>query len=393
MKVCIIVPSYYPASVYGGPIVSIHECSMKLCSLGIDVDVSTTNANGSCRLDVVPNVYHKFQEGYRVKYYYDTVIGRFSWRFIISVWNDIRRCNIVKIEDIFSTYIPPSLLYVRLFRKPFIISPRGVLGAWSLTRKRPLLKKFWSALLIKPFLGGSWWHATSLQELHDIKAYYPAARVVLIPNGIDLEEFAKPAIFSRGEYLRRFANMNEIDGPIIVSMGRLHHKKGFDVLIDAYAEVWRLYPGAVLLIAGADDGEKATLEQRVESLSMQKRIFFVGELIGPDKAEFLSGSDLFVLPSHSENFGNVYLEALACGVPIVASKGTPWEEVEKSGCGRWVENNVAATSAAMLELLATDRSIMSIRAKELAARYTWASVAKSFHETFKLMLDEGDSSI
>ncbi len=388
MKVCIVVPSYYPATIYGGPIVSIHECARQLCALGIEVDVSTTNANGDCRLNVTPNVYYTFQENYRVKYYNDAIIGRFSWRFIISVWRDIRRCNAVKIEDIFSANIPPSLLYAKLFRKPFIISPRGVLSKWSLSSKRPLLKKLWLALLIKPFLHGSWWHATSLQESDEIKEYYPAARVVLIPNGIDLEEFSNPATLSKSQYLMRFAKMSENEGPVIVSMGRLHRKKGFDVLIDAYAEVWRLYPGALLLIAGADDGEKADLERRVESLSLRGRVTFVGEVTGPDKAEFLSGADLFVLPSHSENFGNVYLEALACGVPVVASKGTPWEEVEEFGCGKWVDNNVAATSAAMLELLGGDRAAMSMSARELAARYTWTNVAKRLQETFEMMLSE-----
>lgn len=388
MKVCTIVPSYYPATVYGGPIVSIHRCSIQLSTLGIEVNVSTSNANGGSKLDVVPNVFHKFQDNYHVKYYDDTIVGRFSWRFIVSVWKDIKQCDVVKIEDIFSTYIPPSLLYAKLFRKPFIVSPRGVLSAWSLASKRSLLKKLWSAMLIRPFLRGSWWHATSLQESAEIKAYYPAARVVVIPNGIDLDEFAKPTTFSRREYLKRFANLDGDAGPVIISMGRLHRKKGFDVLIDAFAEVRRVHPRAVLLIAGADDGEQATLEQRVEILSLQGCVNFVGELKGTDKAEFLAGGDLLALPSHSENFGNVYLEALACGVPIVASRETPWEEVERFGCGKWVDNSVSATAAAMLDLLVGNRGAMAVSAKNMAARYSWAQVAERFQGTFELMLKD-----
>lgn len=388
MRICVVVPSYYPATVYGGPIVSIHECSIQLCSLGIEVNASTTNANGDSRLNVLPNVFHKFQDNYLVKYYDDTVVGRFSWRFVVSVWKDIKRCDVVKIEDIFSTYIPPSLLYAKLFRKPFIVSPRGSLSSWALTSKRPLLKKLWSAMFIKPFLRGSWWHATSLQESDEIKSYYPAARVVVIPNGIDLDDYSKPAVLSRREYLQRFVHLDGSEGPVIVSMGRLHRKKGFDVLINAYAEVRRVHPRAVLLIAGADDGEKAVLDQQVASMSLQGGVFFVGELKGADKADFLAGGDLFVLPSHSENFGNVYLEAMACGVPIVASRETPWEEVERFGCGKWVENSIPATAAAMLELLAGDRKAMAASAKKMAARYTWAHVARRFQETFSLMLSE-----
>jgi glycosyltransferase involved in cell wall biosynthesis len=388
VSVCVVVPSYYPATIYGGPIISIHSTCRELAKRGVEVFVSTTNANGNKKLAVKPNDVVQFDERYRVKYYDDTIIGRFSWRFMVAVWRDIRSCNLVRIEDIFSSYIPIALFYAKLFRKPFIVSPRGSLSAWSLESKRPLLKKLWSALLIKPFLRGSWWHATSQQESVEIKAYYPAARVVVIPNGIDLDEFAKPATLSRREYVRRFTQLDSDGGPVIVSMGRLHRKKGFDVLIDAFAELRRVHANAVLLIAGADDGEKAALQQQVESLSLQGLVFFVGEVVGADKVSFLSGGDLFVLPSHSENFGNVYLEALACGVPIVASRETPWEEAERFGCGKWVENSVAATSVAMLELLGGDRIAMAARAKEMAARYTWVHVAKRFQETFALMLND-----
>lgn len=388
MKVCIVVPSYFPAIVYGGPIVSIHQCSKELSLMGIEVRVSTTNANGNSKLEVVPNVFHHLQKNYNVKYYDDTVIGRFSWRFVALVWEDIRRCDVVKIEDVFSTYIPPSLIYAKLFRKPVIISPRGALSAWALANRRHLLKKIWLRALVKPFLRNSWWHATSIQERDEIKACYPSARVVVIPNGIDLEEFSKSEPIGRREYLKRFANMDAECGPVIVSMGRLHRKKGFDVLIDAYDEIRRVYADALLLIAGNDDGERALLEQQVESLSLQGRVLFVGEISGLDKVEFLTGADVFVLPSHNENFGNVYLEAMACGVPVVASKATPWADVERFGCGKWVDNSVSETASAILELLARDRATMVASAKEFAARYSWPYAAKCFQETFSEMLTD-----
>jgi glycosyltransferase involved in cell wall biosynthesis len=319
---------------------------------------------------------------YRVKYYHDTVVGRFSWRFILSVWRDIRDSDLVRIEDVFSTYIPASLLYASLFRKPVLISPRGVFSRWALASKRHWLKRIWLALLISPFVRKAHWHATSVQEEQDIRRLYPDAKIFLIPNGIDLAEFERAAPCTRADYLRRFAFADRGPGPVIVSMGRLHRAKGFDILIDAFAEVVRSFEQAVLLIAGSDDGAKAELQERVARLALREKVFFVGELLGDDKVLFLSGADLFVLPSHSENFGNVYLEAMACGVPVVASRQTPWQNVEAFGCGRWVENTAEATASAMRSLLISDRNALSTRAKMLASRYDWAGVATQFRAAF-----------
>src|SRR5207247_284495 len=128
VKICVVIPSFYPASIYGGPIFSAYHTCKELATQGVDVFVSTTNANGNKKLEVVPNRLVRLRERFFVKYYDDAIIGRFSWRFILSVWKDIRACNVVRIEDIFSSYIPPSLLYARLFRKPMLISARGVLS-------------------------------------------------------------------------------------------------------------------------------------------------------------------------------------------------------------------------------------------------------------------------
>ena len=96
MKLCVISPSFFPAHVYGGPILSIHNTCKSLADKGVEVFVSTTNANGKTKLDVKTNKYLKFSDNYFVKYYDDTIIGRFSWQFCLNVHNDIRQCSLVK---------------------------------------------------------------------------------------------------------------------------------------------------------------------------------------------------------------------------------------------------------------------------------------------------------
>ena len=360
----------------------MHQTCKELAYKGVDVFVSTTNANGNKKLQLKTNCFIKFGERYYVKYYDDTIIGRFSWRFIVSVWHDIKECDLVRIEDIFSTYIPPSLLYAKLFRKPIFISPRGVLSKWSLTSNKAILKKLWLTLLIKPFLRHSWWHATSEQEKIEILNYYAKAKVFVIPNGIDDSHTCKQKLLPRSDYIKKFIKIDKDVSLIVVSMGRLHRKKGFDVLIDAFAGLIKDFDGAVLLIAGADDGELTALKKQITLLSLNDKVYFVGELKGHDKFEFLSGGDMFVLPSHSENFGNVYLEAMAAGLPIVASKETPWSDVEKIGCGKWVENAVLDTEKAMREIIAGNRKEMGELAKEYVKKYLWTNIAKQFYDAF-----------
>jgi glycosyltransferase involved in cell wall biosynthesis len=387
MKVCVIIPAFYPAIVYGGPIISTYHSYEELAKLGVEVFVATTNANGKKKLEVKPNTPITFSDRFFVKYYDDTVIGMFSWRFVFSVWQDIKGCDLVRVEDIFSTYIPPSLFFARLFRKPVLISARGVLSKWSLRNKRVLAKKMWLALLIKPFLRFTWWHATSDNERREILELFPLARVVVIPNGVDVAQFGNARRLPGIEYLKKFAGIDRQPGKIVVSMGRLHKKKGFALLIEAFGGLVVDFGNATLLIAGEDDGERVNLENLIEQFDLKERVFLVGSLKGQEKAEFLAGANLFVLPSYSENFGNVYLEAMAAGLPIIASKGTPWEQVDRIGCGKWVDCTVDAVRSAMHDILAGDPNGMGTLAKDYAQKCDWSNIAKEFTSVFGMMMD------
>lgn len=387
MRICVVVPSYYPALVYGGPIVSIHSVNKEIASSKVQVFVSTTNANGDRKLEVDTNKYIKFSDNYFVKYYNDTIVGRLSIPFVLSVWRDIKSTDLVRIEDIFSLYIPPALFYAALLKKPMVVSPRGVLSTWSLTNKRPLLKKIWLFLFFKPFLKDLWWHATSSAEAREIKAIDPLARVRVIPNGVDLVGFARERLVDRVGYLKKFDVRNLSSPWVLTAMGRIHEKKGLDILIKSLSRLCEQGLDAVLLIAGRDDGFQVFLEKLIGELCLWDRVYFVGEVVGDCKREFLSGSDLFVLPSHSENFGNVYLEALASGVPIVASSNTPWSGVEDAKCGRCVDNTVDEVSAAiqdMIEVMKDPDVKEQYRqsAVAYANQFSWTAVARSFDEYF-----------
>lgn len=387
-----VSPSFFPATVYGGPIFSIYYTCLELAKGGVTVFVVTTNANGNEKLDVQANCVIKLEDNFFVKYYDDTLVGRFSWRFIVSIWKEIKECDLVRIEDIFSTYVPPALLYAKIFRKPMVISPRGVLSPWALKCKRTVLKKMWLQCFITPFAKTSCWHVTSEQEKIDVLALYPNADVVAIPNGIDISQFSNAPPMRQKDYFNKFLarSFGNRKKKVVVSMGRLHKTKGFSVLIEAFSRLLADVDEAVLMIAGSDNGEKSNLERLINQCSLQEKVFLIGEVGGQDKVDFLAGADLFVLPSFSESFGNVYLEAMAAGVPIVASTGTPWAAVEQLHCGKWVDPSVEATRAAMQELLMGPHAEMGIAAKAYASTFDWREVAMQFKILFVQLL--GSSS-
>lgn len=384
MKLNLIIPSFYPATVYGGPIFStLYTCEALSELDDMEVYVSTTNTNRDSKLDVEANIWIKFNEHFWVKYYDETKIGKFSFSLFINVWRDIKASDIVHIQGIFSTPTPVALFYAFLFRKPVIMSPRGSFCTWCLAQGSKF-KKLWMKLIINPFGNHIAWHATSESEKDDILKLFPKSKVYVVPNGIDLDSFSHVNPLEKQEYVNKYIEeVIPVPSKIVVSMGRLHKVKGFDILIKSFVEVLKKYPDAILCIAGKDVGEKEQLETLVQKYELEKFVFFVGEVSDQDKIDFLGNADLFVLPSHTENFGNVYVESLAAGTPIVASTGTPWQEVESAECGKWVENSIEDTSNAILDILLKDRKLMCVNARKLAQKYDWENVSLQFKDVFR----------
>lgn len=385
LKINIIIPSFYPAVIYGGPMFStFHTCTELAKLQNVDIRISTTNANMNSKLDVVTNKW-LYLNDFQVRYYNETFIDKFSFSLFLNIWKDIRKSDVVHIQSIFNTAIPISLLYSKLFRKKVLLSPRGSLGEWCLGYGNKF-KSYWLKYVIKPFLKNVVWHSTALQEKEEILRVFPDAKVEIIPNGIEFDKFKINHLYDRKQLIKNVLNVILDAEKIVVSMGRIQKKKGFDILINSFVDVLIKYPTAKLLIAGEDEGELSSLLSLVQKLKLTQSVFFIGSISGQDKIDFLANADLFALPSHNENFGNVYVESLAAGTPIVASTNTPWSEVEDADCGKWVPNSIEDTSVAMIEMLSKDRETIRINAQKHAEKYDWKNIAVQFKDLFGKMV-------
>ena len=151
--------------------------------------------------------------------------------------------------------------------------------------------------------------------------------------------------------------------------------------------------GWELVIAGPDCGMLAELKGIVEERKLP-RVSFVGEINGQAKYEFLASGDIYVLPSDTENFAITVAEALACGTPVIASRGTPWLGVEREKCGRWVTIGVEPLAAALKELMSMsdeERAAMGARGREWIRRdFSWKGIGAKMKMAYEWLLGKGE---
>lgn len=404
MKILFISPSFFPATYYGGPIHSTYELAKALKKSDVDVRVITTNANGNEKLKIKTGVFHKLENDLPVKYYKSLDSRGSSLSMLFNLWQDIKKSDVVYLISIFSPSTPLTIFICKLYKKPLIISPRGQLGKWCLEQGNPL-KKLWLRLFIQPIIHSSnhyvSWHLTSEQEQQDVLFVYPSAKTFVIPNGVSEELFSLNDKPKDKTFYNKYTRFDCSDKKIIISMGRLQKVKGFDILIEAIEKIgekkkqdWMIdkigmidRPDVVLLIAGEDFGEKEKLDWLIGNLGLREKVFLIGRIEGLEKIEFLRNADLFALASHHENFGIVIAEALAAGTPVIASRNTPWQDVEKQNCGKWIENTPEKFAEAINEILNGDTLQMGKNGSQyISENFDWESISIQFKGFVKTIL-------
>jgi len=255
-----------------------------------------------------------------------------------------------------------------------VVSPHGMLlpAAFRTSRWKKWLA--WIAYQRRLLRTVDALHATSTLEEAALRAFGFNQPIAVIPNPVDFNNVS----------LNPSKRLSELAGGkrIVLFLGRLHPIKGLDLLLRAWAKVgsterkeWKL------VLAGPDqDGYQRFLQKMVQRLNLEGEVLFPGPVGNLEKWEWYAGSDLVVLPSKSENFGLSAGEALVAEKPVLASHGTPWQDLERWGCGWWVSRNELAWVAALRVALGTDRSslvAMGQRGRRVANDFTPKKVAAS----------------
>jgi glycosyltransferase involved in cell wall biosynthesis len=383
MRICLVSSSFYPATFYGGPISATWDLSKKLAEKGIEVYVSTTNANGSKKLDVECNKYLKKEENVFVKYYNEQITNKFSLSFLFGIWSDIKKSDIVYIQYLFHYTVLFSLLFSVFQKKKIVACPRGSFSVFTLNNKLPFIKLLWLNFLIKPMINKIVWQASSYLEERDILNKFPNADVEIINDGIDYDSFQNSILVSRNELLNKFTGItcNDVSN-IFFSMGRLHKIKGFDVLIDAFNLFLEKDKYAKLIIAGGDDGVGKKLENQIKKLNLSSSVFLIGAVNFEDKKLLLNNCDYFTLASEFESFGIVIAEALSCGKPVVVSNKTPWKDIQINNCGILADNEKNSFNDAFSKII-NEKYDSNLIKNYVKKNYDWVVIVDKFINLIK----------
>jgi len=416
MKILHVVSSYWPAFEFGGPIESVHNLNKELAKKGVDITVYTTNSGlrnirmsdiqklnlsisgmsdiqnigkGKCEID-----------GVRVFYfpYYGYVHWTFSPALFLALGREVKNFDLVHITGVWNFPVWAAAFWARFYKKPYIISPRGSLMKEPLEKKSSLKKRLHLLLIARKDLkNASALHFTVEAEKEEyLKAGLPIKKAIVIPNGIDIQfqevrppEINRQYLGGRTSQVLRTSDIQKLefrkkfniapDRKIVLFLSRLNWIKGLNTLIPAFAEVVKKEPKAVLVLAGGDEENyKKEIMKMIDEINIETsdvlrtsdvqdinphksaeisinqcfNIIFTGMLIGEEKFAAFRESDVFVLPSYSENFGNVVLEAMYFGLPVIITKYVGISpSIKKAGAGLVINKDEKQLAEAILKIL------------------------------------------
>lgn len=378
MKLLHVVSSYVPAMRYGGTIVSVHSLCRALAARGHDVHVYTTSVDGPGDSPVRHGEPIDI-DGVKVWYFQSNTLRRLYYAPALAgaLRQSIGEFAIVHTHAI---YLWPLWAATRAAERagvPYVVSPRGMLEKDLIERKSAI----WKAALIgfvekRSLEGAAAIHVTSGREAGEAAAFgFSLRRVSEIPNGVDVDH----AVFTASPAVSRMIE----PGPYVLFLGRINWKKGLDRLIEAMSHA----PGIRLIVAGNDEeGYTSALESLARRRALRERVTFAGPVYGDDKAALIARALALVLPSYSENFGNVVLEAMAAARPVVVSAEVGVADlVRDNGCGVVIDGGAEQLGRAIAHV-AADRNAadeMGRRGKAVAERYSWNSVAAQMEALYQ----------
>lgn len=388
MKVLHVIPSI--ASVRGGPSQAILEMVLALRNIDVNAEIITTNDNGDNLLNVPLGEKTLYQQ-VPVRFFSRfspslTTIKEFafSWQLTLWLWNNIDSYDLLHVHAIFSYSSTIAMKIARIKNIPYICRPIGQLCSWSLEQSK-YQKKFYFNLIECANLNNSQaLHFTSFQEQQEALSLNLKSNSFILPHGVSII----PKITNAQQKLRQQFNL-PANQPIILFLSRIHPKKGLDYLIPALGRLTDV--DFTFILAGNGELE---YEEKVTQLLRQNHLkdktIQVGFVQGEAKKLLLQGSDLFVLTSHSENFGVAVLEALAAGTPALVTPGVALSILIQEQQVGYITDLAIDSIAKSLEYCLSHHKELAIQGEQarnlVIQNYGWNAIAKHLNENYKKII-------
>jgi glycosyltransferase involved in cell wall biosynthesis len=379
MRVLFTIAGLHPES--GGPTRSVVELSAALADAGAEIEIVSLHYGGGCAPpeglpEAVAVTFVDCDSAWQRRV-------RWSPRFA-----DIleKRCRVFGAELLHDTglWLLTNHAAAKISRAsglPRLVSPRGMLSAWALRHRGWKKRLAWWLYQRRDLCTARVLHATSRAEVEDFRRAGLRQPVALIRNGVEWPPDAE-ALPEKSP--ARFRTL--------LFLSRIHPIKGLLDLVEAWAALRP--PGWRVVIAGGDEGgHQAQVQAAIRARALEKDFEWVGPVSSRARWALYRRADVFVLPSRSENFGLVVAEALACGVPVITTRETPWEELVAHRCGWWVEAHPQALAEALRDAVRrsdAERRQMGERGRDLVrSRYSWPAAAAEMLAVYRWLLGQG----
>lgn len=302
-----------------------------------------------------------------------------------SVPKEIHKFDILHQHGI---WMPISLYSLKIKRNSnlkSIIQPHGFLLPYSRNLAKRKKQVVFSLFEKKNLNSSNVLVACAEYEAKVLKELFPEKHVAIIPNGIPDEFFiAENTRNHTMEKKRRMLFLSQII-PVKGLERVLRSIKAIGV--DEFLN-WEF------IIAGYEDvNYKSFLDELISNLGLKSIVKFVGPKFGLDKLNLIDNSDVFILPSYNENYGIVVAEALARGIPVLTTKGAPWDELVTNRCGFWVDNTELGIKEGLLQVMSSSREElqeMGARGRKLIKNnYLWSKTSLKTIEMYDWVLKGG----
>ena len=317
MKILQVIPYYIPAYTFGGPPVIVHQISKELVRRGHEVVVYTSNAKS--HFSRLPLKSTEIIDGVEVHYFRiltSRVVGRLfiTPQLVLQARKELDSFDVIHLHEYRTFQNIVVCLFAEKKCKPCILQ---VHGALPVLMNRQITKKLFDKILGNRLLKSmKKMIALTESEQNQYELIGISKKdIEIIPNGIDVSKYQE--LPSRNNFRRKHGIPSNTR--IILYLGRLHHYKGIDILIESFSHLKTRRNDIVLVIVGPDHGALNELKEQCFGLGISDSVIFTGPLFNVEKSEVFVDADVFVLPSLYEAFPMVLLEAFAFSKPVIAS--------------------------------------------------------------------------
>ena len=354
----------------GGPSRSVPLLVKGLAELGVDIALMTIRSENM-------NIHALEGTTAKLKLFEPSFSRKEIRQYLIAEGFDL-----IQIQSMWELSYHKVMVEARKQGIPYIITPRGMLEPWSMSHKKWKKKLGWWLYQCKDVQKAACVYATAMMEAEHVTELGITTCKAVIPNGIETDAYPCKTSF-------------DVVRKQVLFLGRIHVKKGIEILFDAWKRVYPEYPEWQLLVVGNGEAEyKHSLENKAEILGLKDCIKILPPMFGAAKTKIYHESAIFCLPSYSENFGMTIAESMSCGTPVITTTNCPWEVLNDTHTGWCIDLSVDNLERALREALtmnSVDLYEMGQKASKLIHdNFDYRNVTRNTLRLYEWLLNSGE---